>query len=122
MPDNDTGQDQSDALNAIPIKKSPDFRTIYSNVFQYRINISDCSIIFSTMSDSGSEPQTFEQTRQIEVIMALGQLKNLSEYLSMIVLRYEREIGPIDSVGNIPPNEKELDPRFEILKAIGVHR
>jgi hypothetical protein len=122
MSDSNPIQTPSIAPGGIPHKKAADYRVVYSNIFQYRVSNADCSIIFSTLSDTGDEPQTFEQTHQVEVIMALGQIKNLAEYLSMIVARYEREIAPINGIGEIPPNETELDSIFKILHAVGVHR
>jgi hypothetical protein len=106
----------------LPIKKAAEFRFVYSNVFQYRVTISDVSVIFSLVADTGEVPSNYEQTQQVGVIMALGQAKNLAEYLTMIVSRYEREIGPILGVGNAPPDESELDFIFGILKGIGTHR
>jgi hypothetical protein len=117
-----TESPQNPGPGNVPIKTSPDFRVVYSNIFQYRLNVTDCSIVFSTLSDTGAEPYSLEQIKQVSVVMAFGQLKNLAEYLTMIVARYERDIGPINGVGGIPPADSELDSIFATLKAIGVHR
>jgi hypothetical protein len=105
----------------LPKQKSPHFRVIYSNIFQYRVTLTDVSLIFSTLADVGEPPGGLVQTQEVGVIMALGQVKNLAEYLSMIISRYEREIGPIASVGKDLPSEAEVDGMFKILKDIGTH-
>ncbi len=107
--------------SSLQVEKSPDFRLIYSNSFEYRLTVTDFSLIFSTNGDTGNSPRTFVQTQQVAVVMALGQVKNLWEYLGLIISRYEKEIGPIASVGKVAPAGSELDNIFEILTKIGVH-
>jgi hypothetical protein len=104
------------------VTKSADFRVVYSNVFQYRLAISDVTVVFGLLSDSGDPPAAFQQTQEVAVVMNYGQLKNLAEYLTMIVARYEREIGPVLGVGKEPPQESELNSLFTVLKSIGTHR
>jgi hypothetical protein len=102
-------------------EKSPDFRVIYSNLFQYRITLTDLSLVFATMADTGNPGNSLVTTQQAIVIMSLSQAKNLAEYLNMIIARYEREIGPIIGIGRVPPDEAEMDNIFRILTNIGTH-
>jgi hypothetical protein len=103
------------------VQKSPDFRIVYSDIFNYRVSLTDISIVFSTLADDGDLPNSFVQTQQVSVVMALGQVKSLGEYLTMIVARYERDIGPINGIGKSLPSDTELDPIFNILKGLGTH-
>jgi hypothetical protein len=119
--DNKNVQPATGLPTPTPQEKSPDFRVIYSNSFQYRITLTDLSLVFSTMADTGEAGNSLVTTQQAVVIMALGQVKSLAEYLNMIIARYEREIGPIGGVGRAPPNEAEIDGMFGILKGIGTH-
>src|SRR5207342_3092389 len=128
---NKRGMRMSDRASDLPdvpkdashfIKKSPEFRVIYSNVFQYRLTISDISIVFGTLADSGPDSASYEQRQEAAVIMSYGQAKNLAEYLTMIVTRYEREIGPVLGIGKSVPQESEVDGLFQMLQNIGVHR
>ena len=102
-------------------QKSPNFRVIYSNIFRYRVTLADLSLVFSTMADTGDAPNTLATTDEAVVVMSLSQAKSLAEYLTMIIGRFEREVGPINGIGKAPPNEREIDGMFRILKSIGTH-
>jgi Protein of unknown function (DUF3467) len=102
-------------------RKSPHFRAVYSNQFRYRVSPTDVSLVFLSAADTGEQPVPWTLTEEVIVLMSLGQAKALSEYLTMIVNRYERELGPILALGKSPPTEQELDRMFSILKGIGVH-
>jgi len=102
-------------------QKSPNFRVIYSNIFRYRITLADLSLVFSTMADTGDHPNTLATTDEAIVVMSLSQAKSLAEYLTMIIGRFEREIGPINGIGKTPPNEREIDGMIRILQNIGTH-
>jgi hypothetical protein len=104
-----------------PHEKAAEFRVFYSNIFQYRLTITDLTLIFATLADTGEPPNTFVQTQQAAVIMSLGQAKSLAEYLTMIVSRYERDIGPINTGGKAAPSPDELDGIIALLRGMGTH-
>lgn len=106
---------------ALPRRRSPEFRVVYSNEFRYRVTPNDLSLIFANISDSAEGDKTIMTTDEVLVQMSLGQAKALAEYLTMIVARFQRDIGPIRAVGKTPPSEAELDGMFQILANIGLH-
>jgi hypothetical protein len=109
------------AVPQITRRKSPDFRVIYSNEFRYRVTPNDIGLVFSNMADIGEGDKTIVMTEEVLIQMSLGQAKALAEYLTMIVARFERTIGPVRALGKAAPNEAELDTMFKILENIGLH-
>jgi len=102
-------------------RKSPNFRVVYSNEFRYRVSPNDIGLIFANLADTGDAERTMVSTDEVLVQMAIGQAKALAEYLTMIVSRFERTIGPVRAIGKAPPSEGELDSMFRILENIGLH-
>jgi len=99
-------------LPGLTQEKSPDFKVIYSNVFNYRVTLTDVHLVFSRMVDTGDSPNSLVQTQEVAVIMPLGQAKSLREYLTILLDRYERELGPIRGIGYQPPQDAELNSMF----------
>lgn len=102
-------------------KKSVNFRVVYSNEFRYRVSLTDIGLVFGNQADIGEGARTLVTTDEVLVQMPLGQAKALAEYLTMIVARYERTLGPIMALGKEPPIETELDSMFGILENVGLH-
>ena len=102
-------------------RKSADFRIVYSNEFRYRVTLTDIGLVFCNQADSGEGARTFTTTEEVLVQMPLGQAKALAEYLTLIVARYERTLGPISAAGKSPPSDIELDAMFGLLENVGMH-
>ena len=111
----------SNTISGIPVLADPEYRSVYSNLFRYRISPTDFAITFSmTVDQGGIVGQSTAVLDKVQVTMVLGQAKALAEYLSLIIQRYEREIGPISAPGP-SPNPGEFDNMFAMLRTIGSH-
>ncbi len=121
MSNDETTKSTDNPPAQIARRKSPEFRVVYSNEFRYRVTPNDVGLIFANMADIGEGERTIVSTDEVLVQMSLGQAKALAEYLTMIVRRFERDIGPVRALGKLAPTESELDTMFNILESAGLH-
>ncbi len=85
--------------NLLQWERSPEYRRIFSNHFNFRFAPGDGNITFSqTTEPPGASPQNVI-LEHINITMSWPHLKMLGEYLSMAVEAVEQEVGPIVSIG-----------------------
>jgi Protein of unknown function (DUF3467) len=83
-------------LAGLSFTRSPDYKTIYSNLFRTRIGSGDISIVFSRNTHTPSLTATANIVEeQVEVVMSGPQLKMLEQMLHTLVDTLEQEVGEI---------------------------
>jgi len=108
-------------IGNLPLEISPNYSVIYSNMFRYRASFYDIALIFSTISDPRGGLGPAIVTDGTQVILSYGHAKSLMEYLQQIIQRFERDVGPVRTIGPAPPTDSELDGAVVDLKATGSH-
>jgi hypothetical protein len=86
----------AEQLASLTFTRSPDYKTIYSNLFRTRIGNGDITIVCSrtTHTPSLRAPANVIE-EQVEVVMSWPQLKMLEQMLRSLVDTLEQEIGEI---------------------------
>jgi hypothetical protein len=108
-----TDQPTESAVPNINWVRSSEFRTFFSNFFQYRVGSGDVSFVFSTISTDDSAQGLKVLRQEAEVFMTWPQLKNLVLTMSNVVNMIEAEVGPIPAP---PPNAAELEKGLESMR------
>ncbi len=108
-------------IGSLPLEVSPSYTVVYANMFRYRASFNDIALIFSTVSDPKGGVGPAIVTDGTQVIMSYGQAKSLMEYLQQIIHRFERDVGPIKTIGQAPPTDSELDAGMLNLISAGSH-
>lgn len=80
-------------------ERSPDFRTIFSNHFNFRFAPGDGNITFSQLVDAPGSAMQNIVMEQINITMSWPQIKNLVRHLNAVVQEMEEEYGPITTIG-----------------------
>jgi hypothetical protein len=90
-------KDELEALIAnLAITRSPDYKSVYSNLFRTRVGAGEIVVIFSRITHTPSivaAGNVLEE--QVEVIMPWPQLKMFAQTLSTIVDAIDEEVGEI---------------------------
>src|SRR4051812_21167576 len=92
----DTDQPQSEAGPSITVIRSPDYRTITSDIFRSRVGGGECTIIFSKIGHTpnlNTDANRLEE--QIEIVMSWSNFKILAMHLSSLTAAIEAVHGPI---------------------------
>lgn len=84
------------ALAAIEFRRSPDYRTIFSDLHRFRLGNGTVNIVFSkTAHVPGIQmnPTVFEE--EVEIVVSWMQLKMITMNLAMTIHAIEQELGEI---------------------------
>jgi hypothetical protein len=97
------------APQGVRLLRSPDFRQVYASAFGFKVSPTDfCLTIVNATTVQA--PSMQEET---SVMMALPQLKILSEALSHIVNGIEKEFGPIRVPSKSKLSEEQITRLLE---------
>ena len=98
--------------------RSQEYRSLYSNLFKYRIGKSDVTVTFSSVVESvGMSPVTQVQ-EDASVIMTWPQLKMFSQHLNVLVQAIEQELGKINIPADQPTKEEMLEAGINRVRAL----
>jgi hypothetical protein len=106
------------AIAALTVTRSPEYRTIYSNVVRPRVGNGDITLIFSRLTHAPhilANAQIVEE--QVEVVMSWIHLKMFEQTLRMLVDAIDQEVGDIP----LPAGFK-LDPEAQhaVVRTLGL--
>jgi hypothetical protein len=97
--------------------RSPEYKTLYSNIFRPRVGAGDITIIFSKLTHSPSLMAVADVVEeQVEVVMSWPQLKMFTETLSTLVEAIDEEIGEIKLPTGFKPN---IERQREAIRSMG---
>ena len=100
----------------VKIRRSPEFRRVYSNTFRYRLSASDFTIFFQYLTDN-PETSSAEVIEEVELTMSHNQAKAFFLYISKLITAFEQEFGTIKSTGG-PPDD-HITGMISRIKRIG---
>lgn len=86
------------------IRRSPEFRRVYSNTFRYRLSASDLTIFFQYLTDN-PENSSADVVEEVELTMSHSQAKAFFLYISKLITAFEQEFGTIKSTGGPPDDD-----------------
>jgi hypothetical protein len=75
--------------------RSPAFRSIFSNFFQYRLGYGEIAVMLGTITSDSTPAGTAVLEQEAEIFMTWAQLKNLTLTMQLVIQTIESEIGPI---------------------------
>jgi hypothetical protein len=95
----------AEQLAGLTFTRSPDYKTIYSNLFRTRIGNGDITLVCSRITHAPSLKAAANIVEeQVEVVMSWPQLKMLEQMLRSLVDTLEQEIGEIQIPTSYTPN------------------
>jgi hypothetical protein len=109
-------------LHPVQVQRSPNYRRIYTNLFRYRINANDLSIVLQILTDDPKDTLSSEQgvvkvVEEAEITMSHSQVKSLLLHLNKLYTAFEKEFGTIKSTGG--PTDQAIDGMITAVRNLG---
>src|SRR3974377_237401 len=99
-------------VDQVPWTRSGEYRLVGASIFKTRICVGDCTMTFSSISETPGLIPTPIVQEEVAVTLSWNQIKALSLQLNDVVLAIEAEIGdlPIPPFTHPPAKYRELLP------------
>ena len=107
-------------LPSFKFERSPEYRTIYSDLHRFRLGNGTANIVFSrTGHNPGVQMDVTAVEEQVEIVVSWMQLKMIAMNLAATIAALEEEIGDIPIPAGFSVNE---DVVREVVRSLGIPR
>jgi hypothetical protein len=101
--------------------KSEHYRTIYSNLMRFRINLTDLAIVFGVADDKPGQIGTLGFKEEVAIILSFSQVAALADTLSTLLRLYEETFEePIEVPRSLLVDREQLRAMVVALKNFGL--